>query len=67
MLAPLPLAHQCAGSTPFEKKTMPRRRGGAVVFDVAAACAKAGRDSIQGRDRATPIPRRKWRRDLAGA
>ena len=35
--APLPFAHQCAGSTPFEKNTMPSRRGGP-----AAAPARRG-------------------------
>ena len=39
MSAPLPLAHQCAGSTPFEKNTMPSRTGGrtGVWLDVAGA------------------------------
>ena len=63
MFAPAPFAHQCAGSTPFEKNTMPRRSGG--VFAAAAPAAgaalwaKMGSDSIHGSARATPTPRRK--------
>ena len=60
MLAPLPLAHQWIGSTPFEKKTMPRRSGGVVAFGGGRRLRRrAGSDSIQGSARATPTPRRK--------
>ena len=59
MAAPLPLAHQWIGSTPFEKKTMPSRSGGVFAFTAAAACPKSGNDSIQGSASATPMPRRK--------
>ena len=59
-VAPLPLAHQWIGSTPFEKNTMPRRSGGVFAFAAAAAaCPKSGSDSIQGSASATPMPRRK--------
>ena len=56
--APLPFAHQCAGSTPFEKNTMPSRSGGRArrpsAAGAVAVSANAGSDSIQGRARATP-------------
>ncbi len=42
IVAPLPLAHQWIGSTPFEKKTMPRRRGGFVGLDRACRLAEHG-------------------------
>ena len=55
-----PFAHQCAGSTPFEKNTMPSRSGGVLAAAAGAAvCAKIGSDSIHGSARATPTPRRK--------
>ena len=65
--APRPFAHQCAGSTPFEKNTMPSRRGGPIgawlpVAGAVAVSPNAGSDSIQGRARATPAPRRNRRR-----
>ena len=60
----LPLAHQWIGSTPFEKKTMPSRSGGVLVFTAVAAWPSTGSDSIQGSARATPMPLRKWRRDV---
>jgi hypothetical protein len=59
MSAPWPFAHQWIGSTPFEKKTMPSRRGGVFAFTAAGVCPKSGKDSIQGSASATPIPRRK--------
>jgi hypothetical protein len=69
IVAPEPLAHQCAGSTPFEKNTIPIRSGGPALAAAPAACAPAvaasadvpahGKDSSQGSARATPTPRRK--------
>ena len=68
IVAPDPFAHQCAGSTPFEKNTMPRRNGGPAFAAAAAACPPVaasadapthGSDSSQGNARATPAPRRK--------
>ena len=64
MLAPCPLAHQWIGSTPFEKKTMPSRSGGVFAFSRRPPPGRrAASDSIQGSASATPMPRRKWRRD----
>ena len=63
--APLPFAHQCSGSTPLEKNTTPKRKGGWPGFraDVPATVwPKAGSDSSQGSASVTPSPRRKCRR-----
>ena len=59
----LPLAHQWTGSTPFEKKTIPSRRGGVFPLTQPGPAPRSGSDSIQGSASATPMPRRKWRRD----
>jgi hypothetical protein len=60
--APLPFAHQWIGSTPFEKYTHAKRTGGLLDAAGFASCAGSS-DSIQGSARATPVPRRKWRRE----
>ena len=55
MSAPLPLAHQWIGSTPFEKKTMPSRSGGVLRLRPRRRSApSSGSDSIQGSASATP-------------
>ena len=55
--APLPLAHQWIGSTPFEKKTMPSRSGG--VFGLRPRRPRPGRRPAATPSRAAPARRRR--------
>ena len=56
MVAPCPLAHQWIGSTPFEKKTIPSRRGGVFAFRAAGACPRSGKGFHPGQRQRDPHP-----------
>src|SRR5262249_27158674 len=68
MSAPAPLAHQWFGLTPLPMNSAAKRLGkaGGAPPPAAGSSPQTGRDSSQGRARATPAPRSRVRRSMRG-